>query len=70
MPKPELAKFRVKIYRGEDGYYVAQCVELPAAITQGRTREEALSNIKEAISLVLEDMEAEAAEKDIVEVEV
>jgi predicted RNase H-like HicB family nuclease len=29
--------------------------ELPAAITQGRTKKEAMENIKEAIELVLED---------------
>ncbi len=38
----------------EDGWYVVQCVELPGAITQWRTREEALTNIKEAIELLLE----------------
>ena len=32
----------------EDGGYVVQCVELPGAISQGRTREEALTNIKES----------------------
>jgi predicted RNase H-like HicB family nuclease len=31
-----------------------QCVGLPAAVSQGRTREEALANIKEAIELLLE----------------
>lgn len=39
----------------EDGWYVVQCVELPGAISQGRTREEAVANIKEAIELLLED---------------
>ena len=31
-----------------------RCVEIPAAITQGETRSEALKNIKEAIELYLE----------------
>jgi predicted RNase H-like HicB family nuclease len=48
--------YHVKIKKGKDGYYVAQCKELPAAITQGRTRKEAFKNIKEAIELVLEDL--------------
>lgn len=67
-----MPKYTVKISKGQDGYYVAQCVELPAAITQGRTKDEALANIKEAIALVLEDMETEAKEKgfSLVEVEV
>lgn len=37
------------IYHGEDGYWVAECPSLPGCISQGRTREEALVNIKEAI---------------------
>ncbi|MBP2030298.1 putative RNase H-like HicB family nuclease [Methanohalophilus levihalophilus] len=36
------------------GGYSAHCLELPAAISEGDTREEALENIKEAIELVLE----------------
>ena len=52
--------YHVKVRKGEDGYYIVQCVELPAAITQGKTRKEAFKNIKEAIELVLEDMQAES----------
>ncbi len=44
----------------ETGYYAAQCVELPQAISQGRTEEEARKNIKEAIELVLEHLEEKA----------
>ena len=51
--------YRVRIWQGEDGYLVGQCVELPAAITQGKTRDEVLENIKEAMQLVLEDMKDE-----------
>jgi len=42
----------------DSGYYAVRCVELPEAISQGRTEEEALANIKEAIQLVLEENEA------------
>ena len=41
--------------RSDTGWYVVQCVELPAAITQGKTEEEAMKNIKDAIELVLEE---------------
>ncbi len=34
---------------GEDGYWVAEVPSLPGCISQGKTREEALLNIKEAI---------------------
>jgi predicted RNase H-like HicB family nuclease len=40
---------RVVIYPGEDGYLVAECPELPGCASQGKTREDALSNIREAI---------------------
>lgn len=39
----------------ETGWLAARCVELPEAISQGKTEAEALKNIREAIELVLED---------------
>lgn len=41
---------QVIVYSGEDGYYVAECPSLPGCISQGKTREEAITNIKEAIA--------------------
>jgi predicted RNase H-like HicB family nuclease len=40
---------QVILYSGEDGYLVAECPSLPGCISQGKTREEAVVNIKEAI---------------------
>ena len=40
---------QVIIYPGEDQYFVAECPSLPGCISQGRTKEEAISNIREAI---------------------
>jgi len=40
---------QVIIYPGEDGYWVAECPSLPGCISQGKTKEEAIANIKEAI---------------------
>jgi predicted RNase H-like HicB family nuclease len=40
---------QVIIYSGEDGYWVAECPSLPGCISQGKTREEAIINIREAI---------------------
>lgn len=34
---------------GEDGYWVAECSSLPGCISQGKTKEEAIANIREAI---------------------
>ena len=47
--------FHVRMRQDEAGYYVARCEELPAAMTQGKTEEEAILRIKEAIHLVLEN---------------
>ncbi len=44
----------IVIERGEDGYYSAHCPALKSCWSQGRTREEALQNIQEAIELYLE----------------
>lgn len=48
----------VILYPGEDGYWVAECPSLPGCISQGNTKPEALSNIKEAIDGWLETTEA------------
>jgi predicted RNase H-like HicB family nuclease len=48
---------------GENGWIVATCPEIPGAITQGTTREEARENLKDAIREMLEVMR-EDAEKD------
>jgi predicted RNase H-like HicB family nuclease len=40
---------QVIIYSGEDGYWVAECPSLPGCVSQGKTREEAITNIREAI---------------------
>jgi predicted RNase H-like HicB family nuclease len=42
-------KFRVSFEVDEDGMFVAQCDSLPGCISQGKNREEALTNIKDAI---------------------
>ena len=44
----------------ESGYYAARCVELPEVISQGKTEEEAMSNVKEALELVLEEYDERA----------
>lgn len=45
---------KVVLERGEDGFYVAHCPALRSCWSQGRTREEALHNIREAVELYLE----------------
>jgi len=48
------------IYHGEDGYWVAECLSLPGCISQGITREEAISNIKEAIDVYITALEEDS----------
>ena len=40
---------QVIIYPGEDGYWVAECTSLPGCISQGKTKQDAIVNIREAI---------------------
>jgi predicted RNase H-like HicB family nuclease len=47
---------QILLYPGESGYWIAECPSLPGCISQGKTREEAVANIREAIGLCIEDM--------------
>jgi len=47
------------IYPGEDGYWVAECPSLPGCVTQGKTKEEAIANIREAIDAYTEALVAD-----------
>ena len=38
-----------------DDWYIAYCPEIPGANGQGRTKEEVLESLSEAIELILED---------------
>lgn len=40
---------QVVILKGQDGYWIAECSSLPGCVSQGRTKEEAVNNVKEAI---------------------
>jgi predicted RNase H-like HicB family nuclease len=50
---------QVILYPGEDGYWVVECPSLPGCISQGKTRGEAIDNIKEAIQGYIQSLEAE-----------
>ena len=42
------------VEEGENGYFVGQLVEYPAALSQGKTIEELESNLKDALELLLQ----------------
>ena len=46
--------YKVVISEGEDGWYVVECPSIPGCVSQGKTVEEALENIKDAIQGCLE----------------
>ena len=52
-------KYTIILEREEEGGYSAQCLELPGAISQGESKEEAIKNVKEAIEAVLEVLNQE-----------
>ncbi len=54
-------KLHVNIEKDEAGYYVAEVPALPGCLSQGKTYDEALANIKEAIEGWLEVMEAKVS---------
>jgi len=67
-------KYRVIIAQDEDGMFVAECISLPGCVSQGKTREEAIKNIKDAIRGYLESLKKHnepvppAIEEEMVEV--
>jgi predicted RNase H-like HicB family nuclease len=50
--------FKVFVEPAEEGGFVVSCPSLPGCYTQGETLDQALENIKETITLCLEDMKA------------
>jgi predicted RNase H-like HicB family nuclease len=49
-------KYRVTIAQDEDGVFVAEVPSLPGCISQGKTRDEAVRNIREAIEAYIESL--------------
>src|SRR5438034_4428319 len=49
-----LMRFAVTIDRDEDGVWVIECPAIPGCVSQGKTKDEAMKNIEDAIKLCLE----------------
>ena len=63
-------RFHVYIEKDQQtGSFAARCLEM-SVFSQGRTEEEALKNIREAINLHLDTLEDELKGKKLIEVEV
>lgn len=50
--------YRVIIEQDEDGVFIVECPALPVCISQGKTREEAIKNIEDAIKGYIESLKA------------
>ncbi len=56
-------KLHVMVEQDEAGYFVAEVPALPGCLSQGKTHEEAIANVKEAVEGWFEVMEAKQAVK-------
>ena len=54
-------KLQITIFQDEDGMFITECPAIPGCISQGKTEEEAMLNIQEAIKECL----AVRSEKDM-----
>jgi predicted RNase H-like HicB family nuclease len=55
-------KYNVLVYQDEEGKYIAECVDLPGCISDGKSKEDVLVNIKEAIKAYNESYQKEKLE--------
>jgi len=58
------AHFPILLEMDEDGYYIVSCPEFRGCRSYGETIDEAMSNIKEAIELCLEERDYQVEEKN------
>ena len=47
-------KFNVTLNQDEDGVWIAKCSSIPGCVSQGKTKEESLTNIQDAITACLQ----------------
>ena len=52
--RKQVMRFSVTLDRDEDGVWVVECPSIPGCVSQGQTKQEALENIKDAISACLQ----------------
>jgi len=47
-------RFNITLERDEDGVWISECPSIPGCVSQGKTKQEAVDSIKDAIALCLE----------------
>ncbi len=50
----KIMKFMIIIFQDEDGIFITECPSIPGCVSQGKTEQEAIANIQEAIKECLE----------------
>ena len=69
-------KYRIIVEQDEDGVYIAECPNLPGCISEGKTRNEAIENITDAVKGYIKSLKKHkepipsSIEEEIVEVNV
>jgi predicted RNase H-like HicB family nuclease len=53
-----MLKYRVIIEKDEDGVFVARVPDLPGCATEGKTKQELMQNVREAIQAYIADLKA------------
>lgn len=53
---------QVILFPGEDGYWVTECPSLPGCVSQGKTKDEAIANMREAIRVYIAALEEDHLE--------
>jgi len=48
--------YNIAVYKDEDGTFIAECIDLPGCVSDGKTRKACLENIKEAIEAYNESL--------------
>lgn len=67
-------KLRVTLEQDEDGMFIAECPSLPGCISQGKTRMEAVNNLKDAVKGYVESLKKHnepippSIDEDIIEI--
>ena len=62
--KSQEKRLPLLVEKGEDGFYVVECPLFEGCYSQGKTIDEALQNIREVISLVIEEKRAREILRD------
>ncbi len=70
MAVSETLRYTAFLEAGDDGWLTVRCPALPGCVSQGRTRDDALKNIREAIELYVESVreDDEAVPREDIEV--